>query len=147
MVKPLHNLGILWSPLLQDPAWLPDGQGLHRVPDTNGCCFFFTRYFFLLYKAFLIMVCFMSKYLVRVTRRSLVNFWQLSSTCWRHFSTASLTRSMPILLSRFSLCRESIELPTAPNQVRLKYFYILKKVSITCTLCKLAGAFPSVKKM
>ena len=35
---------------------------------------------------------------------SMVNFCQLSATCWRHFSTASLTRSMPILLSRFSLC-------------------------------------------
>ena len=32
-----------WSPLLQDPAWLPDGQGLRRVPDTNGR-FFHARF-------------------------------------------------------------------------------------------------------
>ena len=119
MVKPLHNLGILWSPLLQDPAWLPDGQGLHRVPDTNDCFFFHTQFLSSLRDV-------LNHGLLHIQENicwcSMVNFWQLSATCWRHFSTASLTRSMPILLSRFSLCANITVSPTVPISIWVQIF-------------------------
>ena len=105
---------------------------------------FFTTDFFHLYEAFLIMVCFMSrKIFVGVLWSIFGNSLQPVGDIFPRRLWLDRCR----FFFRGSLCVQILQYHQLYQyQFGFKYFDILKKVSITCTLCKLAGASPSEEK-